>query len=68
VSELALSARQVAWIEEGGGNDLEMTVMLANLAARSAKQVEYELNGYRAAGDPTGDWVGQLQGGGSVLA
>jgi hypothetical protein len=68
VSELALSARQVAWIEEGGGNDLEMTVMMANLAARSAKQVEYELNGYRAAGDPTGDWVGQLQGGGAVLA
>jgi hypothetical protein len=68
VVELALSARQVAWIEEGGGNDLEMTVMLANLAARSAKEVEYEINGYRAAGDPTGDWVGQLQGGGSVLA
>ena len=68
VVELALSARQVAWIEEGGGNDLEMTVMLANLAARSAKQVEYEINGYRAAGDPTGDWVGELQGGGSVLA
>ena len=68
VFELALSAHQVAWIEGGGGNDLEMTVMLANLTARSVKQVEYELNGYRAAGDPTGDWVGQLQGGGSVLA
>jgi FG-GAP-like repeat len=68
VTGLALSARQVGWIEEGGGNDLEMTVMLASLARRSAKQVDYEINGYRAAGDPTGDWVGQIQGGGSVLA
>jgi hypothetical protein len=68
VGELALSDRQVAWIEEGGGNDLELTVMLASLTGRSAKQVDYETNGDRAGGDPTGDWVGQLQGGGSVLA
>jgi hypothetical protein len=68
VSELALSDRQVAWIEEGGGNDLDMTVMLANLTGRAAKQVDDALNGDRAAGDPTGDWVGQLEGGGSVLA
>jgi FG-GAP-like repeat len=68
VGELALSDRQVAWIEEGGGNNLELTVMLGNLTGRSAKQVDYETNGDRAGGDPTGDWVGQLQGGGSVLA
>jgi hypothetical protein len=68
ISGLALSARQVAWIEEGGGNDLELMVMMAKLTGRSAKQVDYEVNGYRAGGDPTGDWVGQLQGGGSVLA
>jgi hypothetical protein len=68
VGELALSDRQVAWIEEGGGNNLELTVMLANLTGRSARQVDYESNGDRAGGDPTGDWVGQLQGGGSVLA
>ena len=68
VGELALSDRQVAWIEEGGGNNLELTVMLANLTGRAAKQVDYETNGDRAGGDPTGDWVGQLQGGGSVLA
>ena len=68
VGELALSARQVAWIEEGGGNNLELTVMLANLTGRAAKQVDYQSNGDRAGGDPTGDWVGQLQGGGSVLA
>ena len=68
VGELALSDRQVAWIEEGGGNNLELAVMLANLTGRSAKEVDYETNGDRAGGDPTGDWVGQLQGGGSVLA
>jgi hypothetical protein len=68
VSSLALSARQVAWIEEGGGNDLELTVMLAKLTGRSAKGVDEATNGDRAAGDPTGDWVGQLLGGGSVLA
>jgi hypothetical protein len=68
VGELALSDRQVAWIEEGGGNNLELSVMLANLAGRSAKEVDFETNGDRAGGDPTGDWVGQLQGGGSVLA
>jgi FG-GAP-like repeat len=68
VSELALGASQVAWIEEGGGNNLEMTVMAARLAGGAAKQVDFETNGDRAGGDPTGDWVGVLRGGGSLLA
>jgi VCBS repeat protein len=67
VSELALGARRVAWIEEGGGNSLEMTVMAAKLGG-AAKQIEYEANGDRAGGDPSGNWVGELFGGGPVLA
>jgi hypothetical protein len=68
VSELALGAGQVAWIEEGGGNDLEMSVMAAKLSGGPAKQIDFETNGDRAGGDPTGDWVGVLGGGGSLLA
>src|SRR5438309_4531033 len=32
VSQLALGGGRVAWIEQGGGNDLEMTVMAAKLS------------------------------------
>jgi hypothetical protein len=68
VSELALGGGRVAWIEEGGGNNLELTVMAAKLAGGPAKQIEYESNGDRAGGDPTGNWVGQLFGAGPLLA
>jgi hypothetical protein len=68
VSELAVGDGRVGWIEEGGGNNLEMTVMTARLSGGAAKQIEYESNGDRAGGDPTGDWVGQIFGGGSLLA
>jgi hypothetical protein len=68
VSELALGAGEVAWIEEGGGNDLELTVMAARLAGGRPTEIARETNGDRAGGDPTGDWVGVLRGGGSLLA
>ncbi|HEY2938588.1 MAG TPA: VCBS repeat-containing protein [Gaiellaceae bacterium] len=68
VSELAMGGGQVAWIEEGGGNNLELYVMAAKLSGRKAREVEYASNGDRAGGDPTGDWVGLLLGGGSLLA
>ncbi|MFL5870365.1 MAG: FG-GAP repeat domain-containing protein [Solirubrobacterales bacterium] len=68
VSELALGGGQVAWIEEGGGNNLELYVMAAKLSGKKAREVEYASNGDRAGGDPTGDWVGLLLGGGSLLA
>ncbi len=68
VSELAIGDGQVAWIEEGGGNNLELTVMAAKLSGRKTKQIDYVVNGDRAGGDPTGDWVGLLLGGGSLLA
>src|SRR5919197_1179740 len=59
---------RVAWIEEGGGNILEMTVMAAPLRGGRTKQLDYKVNGDRAGGDPTGRWVGHLVGAGSVLA
>ena len=67
-SELALGAGQVAWIDEGGGNNLELSVIAAKLSGGPAKQIDFETNGDRAGGDPTGDWVGVLRGGGSLLA
>ncbi len=68
VFELAVGGGRVGWVEEGGGNNLEMTVMAAKLRGGAARQIEYEANGDRAGGDPTGDWVGNLLGGGSLLA
>jgi hypothetical protein len=68
ISELAVGAGRVAWIEQGGGNDLEMNVMAAKLGGGAVKHLDYEVNGDRAGGDPTGGWVGQLLGGGSLLA
>jgi hypothetical protein len=68
VTELALAAGQLAWIDIGGGNNLEMKVMAAQLAGGAAKQVDYQINGDRAGGDPTGDWVGHVLGAGSLLA
>jgi hypothetical protein len=68
ITQLAVGDGRVGWIEEGGGNNLEMTVMTARLGGGAAKQIEYETNGDRAGGDPAGDWVGQIFGGGSVLA
>ena len=68
VFELAIGGGRVAWIEEGGGNNLEMTVMAAPLRGGRTKQLDYQVNGDRAGGDPTGGWVGHLVGAGSVLA
>jgi hypothetical protein len=67
VTQLAIGAGSVAWIEQGGGNNLEMIVMAAKLGG-TRKQIEFATNGDRAGADPTGAWVGDLQGGGSVLA
>jgi hypothetical protein len=68
VDELALGGGQVAWIEAGGGNDLELTVMSGRLPRGRTKQLDYEVNGDRAGEDPTGGWVGNLVGAGSLLA
>ena len=68
VTELAVGGGRVAWIEQGGGNNLEMTVMASPLTGGARKQFEFATNGDRAGGDPSGDWVAQLLGGGSLLA
>ena len=68
VSRIAVGGGRVAWIEQGGGNNLELTVMAAKLTGGGVKQFEFATNGDRAGEDPTGDWVGQLLGGGPLLA
>ena len=68
VTQLAVGGGRVAWIEQGGGNSLEMAVMAAGLTGGARKQFEFATNGDRASGDPSGQWVGQLLGGGSLLA
>jgi FG-GAP-like repeat len=68
ITGLAVGDGRIGWIEEGGGNNLEMTVMVARLSGGKTRQIEYETNGDRAGGDPTGDWVGRILGGGSLLA
>ena len=68
VGELALGGGQVAWIEEGGGNDLELALEAARLPRGRTKQLDFDVNGDRAGGDPTGGWIGNLVGAGSLLA
>jgi hypothetical protein len=68
VGELALGGGQVAWIEEGGGNDLELALRAARLPRGRATQLDYDVNGDRAGGDPTGGWIGNLVGAGGLLA
>jgi hypothetical protein len=68
VRALALSDDQVAWIEHGGGNDLELTLFAARLRGGRATQLDFRVNGDRAGGDPSGGWIGNLVGSGSVLA
>ena len=68
IGELGIGGGQVAWIEVGGGNNLEMTAMAAKLRGGTAKEIDYVVNGDRAGGDPTGDWVGRVLGSGSLLA
>ena len=68
VDELALGDGQVAWISRSGGNNLELMVITARLAGGAPKRIEHAFNGAGAGGDPKGEWVGQLLGGGSLLA
>jgi hypothetical protein len=68
VDELALAGGQVAWTEMGGGNDLELTLMTGRLPRGRTKQLEYDVNGDRAGGDPTGGWIGNVVGSGPLLA
>jgi hypothetical protein len=68
VDELALGGGQVAWISRSGGNTLELMVNAARLSGGAPRRIEHAFNGAGAGGDPKGQWVGQLLGGGSLLA
>jgi FG-GAP-like repeat len=68
VDELALGDGQVAWISRSGGNTLELMVITAKLSAGAPRMIEHAVNGFGAGGDPEGSWIGQLLGGGPVLA
>src|SRR5256886_3483572 len=68
VTQLAVGGGGVAWIEQGGGNSLEMAVLAAGLTGAARKQFEFATNGDRASGDPSGQLVGQFLGGGSLLS
>jgi hypothetical protein len=68
LGDLAVGGGQVAWIERGGGNFLELKVMVANLSGRAPRLVDEAVNGARAAGNASGQWVGHLLGGGPLLA
>ena len=68
VDELALGNGQVAWISRSGGNSLELMVITARLSGGRPKRIEHAFNGAGAGGDPEGQWIGQLLGGGSLLA
>lgn len=67
VIELALGAGQVAWIEQVGGNTLDLFVEVAKLPGGRAKLISHLHNNYGANGDATGDWAGRLLGGGPLL-
>jgi hypothetical protein len=68
VDELALGDGQVAWISRSGGNTLELMVNAARLSGGAPRRIEHAFNGAGAGGDQKGQWVGQLLGGGSLLA
>jgi FG-GAP-like repeat len=67
VVELALGGGQVAWIGAAGGNSLDMLLHEAKLSSGRKRQLEWANNASGAAGQPTGDWVGQLMGEGPLL-
>jgi hypothetical protein len=68
VVDLALAGQRVAFQETNGGNNLEMVVSTATLLRPKPQMVSYVENGGGAAGDPAGDYNGDLVGHGSLLA
>jgi hypothetical protein len=68
VVALALARRTVAFQETNGGNNLELIISKATLGHPKPVMVSYVENGGGAAGDPAGDYTGDLVGHGGVLA
>lgn len=67
VDALALGDRQVAWITRTGGNNLELSVIVAKVSGGKTEDIDWVTNGDGAGGEPNGGWVGELVGGGSWL-
>jgi hypothetical protein len=68
VSNVAVGGGRVAWIESGGGNSSESTVVAAKLSGGATREIEHVANGNGAGGDPEGGYIGQLLGDGPLLA
>jgi FG-GAP-like repeat len=68
VTHVALAGGEVGWLQTGGGNDLELSVYAAELQGGKPRQIQFTTNGNRAGGDPRGGWLGDLFGGGPLLA
>jgi hypothetical protein len=68
VDELAFGGGQVAWVSRSGGNTLELMVNTVRLSGGAPRTIERAFNGAGAGGDQKGQWVGQLLGGGPLLA
>src|SRR2546430_15387342 len=64
VTQLAVGGGRVAWIEQGGGNSLEMAVMAAGLTGGGREEFEVATNGGRARRGPSGPWGGEPPCGG----
>jgi len=67
VDALALGDGHVAWITRAGGNNLELSVIVAKISGGKSWEIDWVTNGNGAGGDPNGGWVGELVGGGSWL-
>src|SRR2546423_593173 len=65
VTQLAVGDGRVGWIEEGGGNNLEMAVMAGGAPGGSRKQVEVAPHGGRGGAAARGGWGGEPVGGGA---
>jgi hypothetical protein len=66
--ELAVAGNDVAWVEGAGGNSLQLFLMLAKLSGGRLKGVDEADNGAGAGEDPEGSWLGEVLGGGGLLA
>jgi FG-GAP-like repeat len=64
VDQLALGGGQVAWVGNTGGNILELQLLVAKLSGRGAKVIDF----VSSSESSVGEWVGQLLGGGPLLA
>ena len=64
VDQLALGGGQVGWVGNTGGNNLELHLLVAKLSGGAAKEIDF----VASSESSVGEWVGQLLGGGPLLA